>query len=297
VSRSGRRFLVVRNPTAGGGPPDDALSEVRRRLGDAEELQLGPRADLARTIAKATGEARVVVAAGGDGTVSAVVQHLVGRGVLGVLPFGTRNHFARDLGVDDLEVALAALVGGAERRVDVGRVGDRYFVNNAGLGLYPDLVRRRERLEGRLWKPIATVVATLWTVARTRPLVGRIAANGDHRALRAWILMVANNRLGPEGEGMGRRERLDEQVLDLWLLLDRRRRSGPVGEIVRALWNRPWRERDVVHRRATSIRIELKGRPRRVSRDGEVDEPADRLEFSIVPGGLRVLAPGAPSAG
>src|SRR6266496_3487397 len=78
-----------------------------------------------------------LVAAGGDGTVNAVVQHLVARGTLAVLPGGTLNHFARDLGVRNPERALEALERGEPRPVDLGRVDGKVFVNGVGLGLYP----------------------------------------------------------------------------------------------------------------------------------------------------------------
>ncbi len=130
-------YLLVRNPQSGSQADEELAAEARRRLPDVDSFDLEPRADLAGAIDRALLEDRVVVAAGGDGTVNAVAQHLVARGTLGILPGGTLNHFARDLGVRDPARALQALERGQPRAVDLGRVDGRVFVNSASLGLYP----------------------------------------------------------------------------------------------------------------------------------------------------------------
>src|SRR5882757_426639 len=88
-----------------------------------------------------------IVAGGGDGTVRTVAQELVGSDVvLGVLPLGTLNHFARDLGLPlDIPGAVSVIVGGVTAAIDVAEVNDRIFVNNSSIGLYPNLVRDRDR--------------------------------------------------------------------------------------------------------------------------------------------------------
>ena len=95
--------------------------------------------------------ATVVAAGGGDGTVNAVASVLVGtETTLGVLPLGTLNHFAKDIGIPlEMEEALAVLRDGKVQHVDVGTVSDRIFINNSGLGLYPDMVFNRERRQNR----------------------------------------------------------------------------------------------------------------------------------------------------
>ncbi|HEY5948027.1 MAG TPA: diacylglycerol kinase family protein, partial [Kofleriaceae bacterium] len=84
---------------------------------------------MARQLARDS-DVDAVVAAGGDGTVSAVAAGLVGTGVaLGVIPLGTLNHFSKDLGIKDVESAIAAIATGRTRRVDVGEVNGRVFIN------------------------------------------------------------------------------------------------------------------------------------------------------------------------
>jgi diacylglycerol kinase family enzyme len=116
-----------------------------------------------------------VVAAGGDGTSSTVAQHLVGTpGVLGVLPAGTLNHFARDIGVADHDVALGVLARGRPRAVDVGRAGDRHFLNNAVVGLYPEAVEERGRVQHRVGKWPGLALGWLEVLARAIPLTGTV---------------------------------------------------------------------------------------------------------------------------
>lgn len=288
---------MISNPSSGRRSSDRLVEEARARLRDLREVHLDDGADLGRAVREAVAEGRVVVAAGGDGTVNAVVHHLGRDGVLGVLPAGTLNHFARDLGIREPGPALAALESGRERRVDVGRASlpggrETCFVNTVALGIYPDLVRRRERWEGRVGKKAATAVAAVAAFARTPPLAGRVAADGDERRLRAWALLIGNNRFAGGSGRLGERERLDEGVLELWILLNREGRSRAAGAIWRSLRGKPWRDPDVIHRPASEIEIHLPGRPSRVSLDGEVLEPpVDSLRLEIVPGGVRVLVP------
>jgi diacylglycerol kinase family enzyme len=101
--------------------------------------------ELARRATKA--DSSVVVAAGGDGTINAVASELVGSNkILGVLPMGTLNHLAKDLGMPlDLESAVDIIAQQTLSRIDIGEVNGRYFLNNSGLGLYPGIVHEREQ--------------------------------------------------------------------------------------------------------------------------------------------------------
>lgn len=141
-------------------------------------LPSGAHAPDAAREAHAAG-ACAIVAGGGDGTVNAVGSVVAGTNtVLGVLPLGTLNHFARDAGIPlDLEAAVATVVAGHIRTVDTGEVNGRTFVNNASIGIYPDIVVERERLRQlghRKW--IAFVLASARILRRYRRLVVRLAA-------------------------------------------------------------------------------------------------------------------------
>ncbi|HVM12524.1 MAG TPA: diacylglycerol kinase family protein [Actinomycetota bacterium] len=282
-------YLIVANPGAGSGDRSPA-AEARRRLADARSLTLEQGVDLKAAIDEAVAEERIVVAAGGDGTIHAVAQHLVHRGTLGILPMGTVNNFARDLGVGRAEVALAALEDPRPRQIDVGRVGSRIFVNNLSVGLYPELVRHRERIEDDVGRWAAAAAAAYRVLRRGRPLTGIATADGDRRLLSAWVLFVGNNRFRASTTRPGVRDRLDEGVLDVRVITAR-----PGSRRARAAWRilrgRDWPLRRQVRTPARRLQVILDD-ARAIAFDGEMGARAARFTVETVPGALRVL--GAP---
>ncbi|MCA1726095.1 MAG: hypothetical protein LC722_00070 [Actinobacteria bacterium] len=283
-------YLLVANPSSGSGE-DDLRERAVRELGDVRTFELREGADLRGAVGAAVAEGRIVVACGGDGTVHAVVQHLAGGdGILGVLPSGTFNHFARDLGVDEPDSALRTLRDGAERRVDVGRADGRAFVDNVSIGMYAQLVRERERHEDRLGRLGALLVSAANTFRRFEPFEAVISADGDARAARCALIFVSNNRVS----ALGRRDRLDEGVLDVRVVrsgLGLRGRSGMAWRVLRG--SGPYSR--VVRTTARSVAVRLPRGARHVALDGEAAEDRSSLEISIEPRALRVLAP-APGA-
>jgi diacylglycerol kinase family enzyme len=286
-------YLLVLNPTAGSERDRETVDAFRAGFGDVRTLTLDEDVDLAAEISRAVEEDRVIVAAGGDGTINSVAQHLVGRGVLGVLPGGTLNHFCRDLGLRDFDEAQAALEAGNVQEIDVGKAGDRFFLNNAGMGLYAEVVYERERHEDRLGKWRAAAAASIRVMRRARPLVGTIEADGDARAVLAWAAFFGNNRFGTATGRIGTRERLDEGVLDVRLLTLGTRKARRSRLAWRVLRGRPWSLRRLVRREARKVHLTLEGEPRLVSRDGETGETTTSLEVEIVPRALRVIGPPA----
>jgi diacylglycerol kinase family enzyme len=256
------------NPRSGDGEPraGDLVSAARARGVEAHVLQPG---EDAAELARATG-AGILGMAGGDGSLGPVAQVALETDAAFVaVPFGTRNHFARDVGYDrdDPVGALDAYVDGVERRVDVGRVGDRIFLNNVSLGAYAGLVHERER-HRRRGEALARVRG-LAAVARHRH---HLHARVDGEELRARVLFVGNNRYELALFTLGERARLDEGVLDLWYA---------AGVLPTA-----WEERI-----AERFRVELPKPQVKAAIDGEpsVLEPA--LEFESLPQALRVLLP------
>ncbi|MEO7358987.1 MAG: diacylglycerol kinase family protein, partial [Gemmatimonadaceae bacterium] len=140
--------------------------------------------------------ATVVAAGGGDGTVNAVASVLMGTtATLGVIPLGTLNHFAKDVGIPiEMEAALANLRDGTIASVDVGAVSDRIFINNSGLGLYPDMVFNREQRQKEGWAKWPSVfVESVRAFRRYRLL--RLAVQVDGRTLerRTPAVFIGNN--------------------------------------------------------------------------------------------------------
>lgn len=164
---------------------------------------------------------QVVGVAGGDGTINSVASALVGTKVpLVVIPFGTLNHFARDIGVPaKLEEAMAMFEDGAsEIKIDVGEVNGYYFLNNSSIGIYPRLVKQREKYEKRLGKGFAYLLAG-WNVLR-RPNIWhvKLAINGQLEDFKVGLLFFSNNRISTSLLEAGQRARLDDQVFDTYLV-------------------------------------------------------------------------------
>ena len=217
---------VIVNAGSGGGN-DQAL--VDRLAGHFEAAGLHAEIELAHggdEIATAVGNAiarrpRLIVAGGGDGTVSTIAAALVDTGiVLGVLPLGTLNHFARDLGIPvELADAVAVLAHGQAAPVDVGEVNGRIFVNNSGLGLYPDIVRDRERQQKRLgrgkWPAFAWA---LLAALRRYPFLGvALAIDGKEVLRRTPFVFIGNNEYRMEGFAIGERSGVDDGQLSLYV--------------------------------------------------------------------------------
>ncbi|MEP7220298.1 MAG: diacylglycerol kinase family protein, partial [Bacteroidota bacterium] len=150
--------------TEQGNDPADDLAGRLDAAGLNATIELAGSGEEIISLAKrALADGRtMIVAGGGDGTINAVASLVVGTGtVLGVLPFGTLNHFAKDLGIPpDLDQAVDILANGTARLVDVGEVNGRIFLNNSSIGLYPNIVRHREMQQERLGR--SKWVALAW---------------------------------------------------------------------------------------------------------------------------------------
>lgn len=239
------------------------------------------------------GGAPAVVAAGGDGTVNAVAASLVGSQVpLGVLPAGTLNHFAKDLGIPlELESAVDVIAAGRVVAVDAAEVNGRIFLNNSSIGVYPQVVRLRERYrEKGLGKWIAAGWATL-AVLRRRPFLGvRIASPDGVLVRRTPFVFVGNNEYRMAGFHPGSRASLTGGTLAVYVMKADRRRS-----LLRLAWLVMWRgaeatpELDLLT--VEEVRVETKRGRLQVSLDGEVAGLESPLQYQILPGALRVLVP------
>jgi diacylglycerol kinase family enzyme len=255
--------LLIINPRSGrGGPSAEQLAAAAREAGVTPQL-LGEDED-AGEVARGS-SAEVVGIAGGDGSLAAVAAVALERGATFVcVPFGTRNHFARDLGLnpgDPIE-ALRAFAG-EERRIDVARAGDRVFLNNVSLGLYAGLVHRRERHRRRR-EAFARLRA--WTIVLTHR--ERLGITVDGRPVEGRLVLVANNAYPLELPSLGERKRLDEGLLHLYV----------PGE-------------DPPERTATSFVVDAAAGRLDAAVDGEPQVLETPIHFRIEPLALRVLIP------
>jgi diacylglycerol kinase family enzyme len=259
-------FLVI-NPRSGDDSPgaDELASEAERRGIAAHVLT---HDEDPGEVARAARAERIGVA-GGDGSLAAVAAIAIESDASFVcVPFGTRNHFARDLGLDrnDPIGALDAFASPVERRIDAGRVNGRLFLNNVSLGVYAGLVHRREhhRRRGEALARLRALVA----VAQHRH---RLRARVNGEAVKARALFVGNNCYELDLFTLGERARLDEGQLFLWV----------ADGLLPTAWNRST---------DAAFRVELSGRVR-AAVDGEPAVLEAPLEFASVPLGLRVLVP------
>jgi diacylglycerol kinase family enzyme len=238
--------------------------------------------------------ARLVAAGGGDGTINAVASVMVDSGVpFGVLPLGTLNHFAKDLGIPlDLGAAVRNLATGRPMRVDVGEVNGRIFLNNSSLGLYPDIVRDREKQQRRLGrgKWPAAVWAALAALRRYPFLSMRLDVNGERLARRTPFVFIGNNAYTMQGLAIGERARLDEGVLSLYVA-QRPTRLGLLRFAIDALLGRLGETRDFDVLTAPGFDIDTHRRRLLVATDGEVTEMSPPLRYRMRPGALTVLVP------
>ena len=250
-------------------------------------------ADIARQV---SAHAAVVVAAGGDGTVGGVAAGVLDSpAVLGVLPLGTLNHFAKDLGIPlTLPEAVTVVANGHIDQVDVARVNDRVFVNNASIGVYPDIVVAREdlRRHGHS-KWMAMGIAIVRVLTRYPGVTVNIAVDGRARTWRTPFVVIANNEYGIDGPGLGARVRLDEGKLFVYLSPRSRVRDLPL-LLATALVGRGRRSGAFEIVSATHVRIDTRtGGHIRVAIDGEVAAMNAPLRCEVRPGALRVIRPRA----
>lgn len=242
----------------------------------------------------ARSDADVVVAGGGDGTLSTVAGVLAGtQKPMGILPLGTLNHFAKDLGIP-LDVAEAARVvaAGHVRNVDVGQVNDRVFVNNSSLGLYPLMVLDRDRRQARdgagKWQAMSFA---LLRVFRLFPLVTvRLTTDEGVAVRRAPLVFVGNNRYELNLFDIGSRVCIDKGELSLYVA-NAHTRWGMLKLVVRAILGRLEQSRDFDSFCLSGCLIETRRRRIHVAVDGEVIELPSPLEYRTRPAGLRVCLP------
>jgi undecaprenyl-diphosphatase len=291
----GKGLVLVSNQRSG-DPEYDPADDLEKALPAAVVLRATPDQDIDEQLEAAVAErddwVRAIGVAGGDGSVAAAATVAGRRSLpLVVVPTGTLNHFARDVGVYDMQEAVDATSAGEAVAVDLGVVDvhpgrgtapesdavvrQRYFLNTASLGSYPDLVRLREKWEGR-WGKWPAFAAALVVVLRRAEQV-RIKVDG--RCLAVWLLFVGNGPYHPRGMVPAWRPSLDSGLLDVrWLRADVRfsRLRAVAALLLGALGHsRVYHQREV-----GELDVEL-AVPGMLATDGEVVEEAGRFTFRV----------------
>jgi len=247
---------------------------------------------LAKAIKTAAKKGRVVVA-GGDGTVSSAAQQLAGSDTeLALLPLGTLNHLARDLGLPtDLEEAAKVAATGKVTAIDVAEVNGHVFVNNASIGLYPTMVREREGLQDdKGWpKWLSALPAAYAALERLPHHRLRIDLGQGERSIVTPLLFVGNNVYSLDRNEIGRRASLTDGTLSVYAVAQRSR-VALLWFAARALVGRAHRELDFTTLgECETLKVWSTGDSIEIALDGEVQRIDSPLEFRIRPGALKVV--------
>ncbi|SDK10581.1 undecaprenyl-diphosphatase [Lentzea albidocapillata subsp. violacea] len=275
--QDGDGLVVVVNPFSGIGP--DPTPQITEEWPKAQVISIEEIDDLP--------DAKALGVAGGDGTVAAVAAVAAERDLpLVLIPSGTLNHFARDVGITGLHDTAQAVADGVGVRVDMAQVNGQWFVNTASLGGYPDMVRIREKLEKRWGKWPAAGMALFRVLQRAKPL--DITIDGDKHLV--WLLFVGNGPYRPKGFAPTMRPRLDDGLLDVrYVRADRKysRTRFFLGALLGALEH----SRMYKHLEVASLNVEVHGAPISIATDGEVRERGNHFKFRSRAAALGIYRP------
>jgi diacylglycerol kinase family enzyme len=234
-----------------------------------------------------------LIAAGGDGTVNALASVAIGSNVpLGILPLGTLNHFAKDLGIPlDLTPAVEVVLDGRVQAVDLGEVNGRIFLNNSSIGVYPRIVELRKRYGG---SGPAKWAAALWAtlaVLRRRPFLGvRIETPDQAVVRRTPFVFVGNNEYRMTGLRAASRESLTRGCLAVYLMNASGRR-GLLQLAWQVFWRGPDRVQELDLLLVDKTVVETRRRTMQVALDGEVIVLDSPLRYRSLPAAIRVTVP------
>ena len=294
-----RVLTCILNDKAGSNSAAEAralIAQVAAKRGwEARVLSSSGGTDLSLLAAEARAVGGLVVGGGGDGTIAAVAAALVGTDTaLGVLPMGTLNHFAKDLGIPlELEKAVQTLFTGKVARVDVGEVNGRIFLNNSSIGFYPSIVqeRKRDQRQGRSkWVAFAQAVAL--SVQQSRTL--HVELDEDHCHRQSYdtpFVFIGNNRYAVAGLEIGTRAILDGGKL--WVCAaPYAGRLTLIALALEALLGFV-RDADLAAFETEQTDVHMHRDHVQVATDGEVNVMRTPLHYRSRPGALRVVVPSA----
>lgn len=292
-------MTIILNPASGPqsqGTQQQQLQELLRKNGLQADIQTcGDGNNIESIIRKAieNGNKRIV-AGGGDGTINAVAGELAGSDLeLGVLPLGTFNHFAKDLGIPlDLEEAVKNLATGRVKKIDAAEVNGRLFINNSSLGLYPSIVKHREQQQERLGrsKGLALVWATFAMLGRYPQLHVKLEVDGKKIDRKTPLVFIGNNDYQLQGFSIGERTAMDRGRLCIYV-------PHRVGRLrlfwltMTALFGSVKDADDFDALQAREVTIETRRKRVHVAVDGEVARMEAPLRYRIRPKALNVVVP------
>jgi len=290
INRAGGTAAAAGTDLAG------TIADACGQAGIAADIRFLEAPDMAAAV-EAHADHSLVVIGGGDGTLGCAAGILIARGsaaALGILPLGTHNHFAQQLGIPgDIPAAVRILAEGHQRRIDVATVNGITFLNNASIGLYPLLVRSREEEQRRYNFPkwLANLHAAMAVLRRLRHHRLRVESEGVTQSIRTPLLFVGNNIYSLEGGHIGERAALDQGKLSLFAVASQTRR-GALWFALRTLFGRADPARDFAALETSrDLTVSAHAHDIHVALDGELQRLQSPLRFAIRPRALRVVVP------
>ncbi|MET0309261.1 MAG: diacylglycerol kinase family protein [Sphingomonas sp.] len=280
---------------AAGEKLEEQVRTAFEKAGGTADVRMLAAEEMDQAIERAAKKETRFVIAGGDGTVAAAAQVLTGsKTELAILPLGTLNHFAKDLGIPlKLEKAAELALHGNAEAIDVGEVNGRRFINNASVGLYPFMVRDRDDIrERRGWpKWLATVPASWDAFSRLRHHRLKIDLGDGKLPVVTPLLFVGNNRYSLDAGTVGARESLTEGKLAVYAIA-RSSRTALLWFGIRALVGLADRARDFATiGDSAAFTVESSDGEIEIALDGEVQRIKLPAKFKVRPGGLQIVAP------
>jgi diacylglycerol kinase family enzyme len=285
-NRDGEGLVLVVNPGAGPELGHAALDEIRDRLPRARIVDIGEGQELGTVLAEAAESCTVLGIVGGDGSALRAAEVAVTGGKpLLVVPGGTLNHLARDLGIDSPIDALEALERGQAVEIDVAGIDGRPFLNSASFGATTRMIDAREGLEGKIGRWPAQAAAVLAALRRASPEPVLI----DGNETKLWMAFIGNCGYKPEGFAPSWRPRLDDGLLDI-RLIDATTRWSRLRLALAVLTGRLPRCRAYRRWEAPTLEVRSRNDMIRLARDGNTFDGSPSFRVEKLPSRLTVYA-------
>lgn len=288
-SPDGEGLTLVVNKEAGSGGAAAAGPLLREALPGAEviEVEIESGNELRKALDAAAEHAVALGIAGGDGSVNTAAQVAVDAGKpLAVVPAGTLNHLARDLGIDSVDDVVEAFRAGHAASMDISTIDGLVFVNTASFGSYVELVDAREKLEEKVGKWPAVLLALVRVLRRSAPVEVEI----DGRPSKVWIAFIGNCRYLPAGFAPTWRERLDDGNLDV-RIVDGSNPWARTRLVVSVLTGKIGRSRVYTQIVCRELHVRSLEGPLRLARDGETFDGSESFYVRKHPQRLTIYVP------
>jgi diacylglycerol kinase family enzyme len=292
------KIAVIINASAGSGDSYDDYKRLKeafnRKNVKADFIELYGDNIKDKIVSLTYPEYYAIAAAGGDGTINSVLNMTIDSKLsLGIIPMGTLNHFAKDAGIPlEIEDAVDVIVNQHTVMVDIAEVNGKYFLNNSSVGLYPKMVKQRDKeMEVLKYGKWFAMFRAILNIFSKYPLITfRIKTEDHYNVIKTPFIFVGNNVYTFDLFSLGKRERIDEGTLSLYYPKTTGRFS-----ILRfafmALINKLDSTEDFYNSRCDEISVNSRRRTLEVSVDGEVLHLNPPLNYKIHPRKLRLLIP------